>query len=1047
HLTYRELNQRADQLARYLQKLGVEPDTLVGVYIERSPEVLIGLLGILKAGGAYVPLDPTYPSDRLAFMLADAQVRVLLTHPPLCSSTAELLAATGDQTPGQPPVVVDLAADWPTIVQTQETPVTDQVTATDLAYVIYTSGSTGHPKGVQLEHQSVVNFLLSMAQAPGIKQSDRLLAVTTISFDIAVLELFLPLSIGAAVEIVSQSKAADGRRLLEKLPSATVMQATPATWQMLLAAGWSGSPHLKILCGGEALTKPLARQLLRRGRSVWNMYGPTETTIWSTISKIKDAPEEIGIETIGRPIANTQLYILDGNGQPTPVGVVGQLHIGGKGLARGYRNRPDLTSEAFIPNPFGEGKLYRTGDLARYLPDGTIEFLGRSDHQVKVRGFRIELGEIEATLAQHPAVIDSVVVVREDQVGDKRLITYLSTEERFVENDDITSELRIYLQQKLPEYMVPAGFVMVESFPLTPSGKIDRQALPAPNFTIGLSAGYVAPGTPTEATLAAIWTDTLGVPQVGIHDNFFELGGHSLLAMQLVAQIQRELQVNVPLQAFFSEPTIAGLAGRIETLEPRGDALPGIVPVPEKRYHPFPLTDVQQAYWLGRSAAFALGQIATHIYLEIEMTGPDLARLQWAWQQLIARHEMLQMVIRADGRQQILESVPDYEIEITDLRGQAEDFIAAQLETIRQELSHQVLTTDQWPMFELRATRLNDTRTRLHLSFDALLADGWGFQILAREWPQLYHNPEVTLPALELSFRDYVLTEQRLLESTLYQQAQEYWFGRLDDFAPPPALPLAQDPTAISQPEFKRRQGRLESEQWQALKQRAGQAGLTPSTLLLAAFAEVLTYWSKSPRFTINLTLFNRLPLHPQVNDIVGDFTSLTLLEVDNGGGQSFKERSQRLQHQLWQDLDHRYVSGVRVLRELSRRQGQQVLMPVVFTSTLGLETNEAADLDQNEWGELVYGISQTPQVWLDHQVMEQQGALNFNWDAVEALFPEELLDDMFAAYCTLLDLLATSDDVWEQAAIQLLPESQLVQRATVNNTATSISEEMLHTL
>ncbi|MCP4996507.1 MAG: amino acid adenylation domain-containing protein, partial [Gammaproteobacteria bacterium] len=1078
HLTYRELNRRANQLAHYLQSLGVGPEVLVGIHMERSLEMVIALYGILKAGGAYVPLDPTYPQERLAFMFADAQTSIVLTQ----SHLAAQLPSSVDHI-----IALD---EWMPIPATGIENPQQSVAAHNLAYVIYTSGSTGQPKGAMNTHRAIVNRLLWMQAEYQLIPADTILQKTPFSFDVSVWEFFWPLLVGAKLGVAQPEGHKDPLYLVDTIRQwhITTIHFVPSMLQAFLEAEVEVCHSLhRVICSGEALPLTLQERFFSKSQAeLHNLYGPTEAAVDVTYWACQP-DTRLSTVPIGRPVANTQIYLLDQILQPVPVGVPGELHIGGVQVARGYHNRPDLTREKFIANPFGEGYLYKTGDLARYLPEShplsegseppVIEYLGRTDHQVKIRGFRIELGEIETVLSQHPDVRETVVLAGEDQLSQKQLVAYVVSKslhdqasvsneqasradnlqgedhQLFTDNRSLFTDLRRFLQTKLPDYMVPVAFVSLDSFPLTPNGKIDRRALPAPDFTAGVSAGYVAPGTPTEATLAAIWTDTLGVPQVGIHDDFFELGGHSLLAIRLMAQIQTVLRAKLPLQRLFTAPTVAGLAAQIETLpenqasELSDHALPGVVPAPADRYEPFPLTDVQQAYWLGRSQTFVLGQVATHGYLEIEISNLDLARLEWAWQQLIERHDMLRMIIRADGQQQILETVPVYEVEITDLRGQSDRIIEARLETIRKELSHQMLATDQWPLFEIRATRLTDSHTRLHLSFDALLADGWGFQILVREWYQLYHNPEAALPVLELSFRDYVLTEQRLLESTLYQQAQAYWFGRLDDFAPAPALPLAQDPETISRPEFRRRQGQLGPEQWQALKQRAGQAGLTPSALLLAAFAEVLTYWSKNPRFTVNLTLFNRLPLHPQVNDIVGDFTSLTLLEVDNGGGQSFKERSQRLQHQLWQDLDHRYVSGVRVLRELSRRQGQQVLMPVVFTSTLGLETNEADDVDQNEWGEVIYGISQTPQVWLDHQVMEQQGMLIFNWDAVEALFPAGLLDDMFNAYCTLLDRLATSDDLWQQAGSQLLPAAQLVQRATVNDTAAPISEEMLHTL
>ena len=533
-LTYCELNERANQLAGHLSGLGVKPGVLVGICVERSLEMMIGLLGILKAGGAYVPLDPAYPKERLAFMLADSGASVLVTQQALFETLADHQAQ-----------VVCLDSDWPAIAQS---PITNNkllIAPDNLAYVIYTSGSTGKPKGVQIRHQAVVNFLHSMRRQPGLTPEDVLLAVTTLSFDIAGLELFLPLMTGARVVIVSRDTASDGVQLLEALTSsgATVMQATPVTWRLLLEAGWQAGSKLKALCGGEILPRDLAQKLLEQGVELWNVYGPTETTIWSTLYQVKEATGSI---PVGRPIANTTLYLLDQNRQLVPVGVPGELYIGGDGLARGYLNRPELTAERFVPHPFSDKPgehLYRTGDLARYLPDGNIEILGRIDHQVKVRGFRIELGEIEAALAGHPAVKENVVVVREDTPGDKRLVAYLVSAP---EQPPTARELRRYLREQLPDYMVPSAFVSLTSLPLTPNGKVDRKGLPAPERERpAVSVGSAQVLTPTEALVVKVWQETLKVNQVSVYDNFFDLGGHSLLSVEVITRLEKETGVKL----------------------------------------------------------------------------------------------------------------------------------------------------------------------------------------------------------------------------------------------------------------------------------------------------------------------------------------------------------------------------------------------------------------------------------------------------------------------------------------------------------------------
>jgi len=560
--TYRELNKHTNKIATILRKQGVKPETLVGLCVDRSPEMLAALLGIHKAGGAYVPLDPTFPHERLAFMLEDSSVPVLITQSSLISlfpnydGTLILLDKLDEQLPSTKKS------------SSRKKPIPD-----NLAYVLYTSGSTGKPKGVMIPHRALVNFLVSMLKRPGLSADDTLLAVTTLSFDIAGLELYLPLITGAKVVIADKETAYDPILLIQEMEhvNATVMQATPATWRMLIEAGWQGKKDLKILCGGEALPADLASELVERGHELWNLYGPTETTIWSTLYQIEKSGlnGSIGNVSIGRPIANTQIHILDAHGHPVPIGVSGELHIGGDGLALGYLNRPELTSERFVQHD-SLSTLYKTGDLARWLSDGNIEFLGRIDQQVKIRGFRIEIGEVESVLNQHPCIGQAVVVARRENSSEASLVAYVLpasgaalSESKGEEAD--AGQLREFLRTKLPEYMIPSAFVNLASFPMTPNGKVDRKALPAlSNDQLAVKAEYVAPRTAEEEAIAKICAEALNIECVGVHDNFFDLGGNSLVATRLVFQLQEHFQVKLPLVRLFESPTVAGLAAAIE---------------------------------------------------------------------------------------------------------------------------------------------------------------------------------------------------------------------------------------------------------------------------------------------------------------------------------------------------------------------------------------------------------------------------------------------------------------------------------------------------
>jgi amino acid adenylation domain-containing protein len=583
HLSYRELNRQANQVAHHLRKLGVGPDTLVGLCMERSVDLFIGLLGILKAGGAYVPLDAALPLSRLEFILADTGVSVLLTQ-----------ARLRDRLPAHQSRVVCLDTEKTTIAQESETNPVSEAKAQHLAYVIYTSGSTGTPKGVLVPHQAVVNHNIAVAKKFGLQAGDRILQFHSISFDAAVEELFPSWLSGAAVVLPRDGMPAPGGELLHLIEheQLTVLNLPTAYWHEWVSALSDLSVRLPaslrlVVVGGEKVLpeRASAWQRVAGAQVRWmNTYGPTETTVIATLHEPASDKRERADDAevpIGRPLANVQVYILDERLQPIPRGMVGELYIGGVGLARGYLQRPDLTAEQFVPDPFGEqpgSRLYRTGDLARYQPDGTITFVGRRDQQVKIRGFRVELGEVETVLRRHPAVREAVVIY-DGRNGSGRLVGYVVAES---EQETSGSELRGFLQQWLPEYMVPATFVALDVLPYTRTGKVDRQALPLPTPSRpDLAQPFVAPRTPTEETLVGIWTEVLRIERVGIHDNFFELGGHSLLATQVMSRVRTVFAADLPLRRFFETPTVAGLAESLDSLQQTGQHLqtPPLLPV------------------------------------------------------------------------------------------------------------------------------------------------------------------------------------------------------------------------------------------------------------------------------------------------------------------------------------------------------------------------------------------------------------------------------------------------------------------------------------
>ena len=565
-LSYEQLDKRSNRLANYLLQNGILPGNIIGLSITRSPEMIIALLAVMKAGAAYIPLDPLYPKSRIEFMLADSNARILITS-----------ASYKDQfdTFARKLTVEEI---WPLLPAYDEYLPPFPAIGSQLAYVLYTSGSTGKPKGVQIEHHSLVNFLLSMQKKPGMTASDTLLAVTTISFDISGLEIYLPLISGATMILADAEACRDGRILLEMIETRniTVMQATPYTWRMVLDAGWTKKYPLKVLCGGEAFPKEFGERLLEKCQSLWNLYGPTETTIWSSVKQIT---EKNGVITIGHPIDNTRFYIVDEFNNPVPPGIEGEICIAGDGLARGYLHRPELTKDKFVNIPDAQwpgAYMYRTGDLGKLLNNGEIICLGRIDRQVKIHGYRIEISEIEHALTGQPDIKDAAVVAREDHSGSQRLIAYLVLyPDKFpiqsVTNGDTTLPKEVfrswkdYLKKQLPYYMIPTEFVILASLPVTANGKIDRDRLPAPTNPVELADHhFISPGTPTERLVAAIWSEQLNVPDISIDSDFFELGGHSLIAVKIMMAIEEQTGRRLPLSSILQDATIQRLARLID---------------------------------------------------------------------------------------------------------------------------------------------------------------------------------------------------------------------------------------------------------------------------------------------------------------------------------------------------------------------------------------------------------------------------------------------------------------------------------------------------
>jgi amino acid adenylation domain-containing protein/thioester reductase-like protein len=1039
-LSYDRLNREADELARKLTLCDVGPDCSVGVCLERGPDMIIALLAILKAGGAYLPLEPDYPPVRLQDMIARAGARVMLTHRDL------------ERRLGMPQELRILHLDGPRHEPALRTQGAAEVAAPGLqadhlAYLMYTSGSTGRPKGVMISHGGLLNRLQWMQSAYSLCAADRVLFKTPFGFDVSVWEIFWPLMTGAALVVARPEGHRDPGYLSALIRSrgVTVAHFVPSMLQRFLEEGSVSQCHSlrHLVCSGEELSLALKERcvnLLPQVR-LHNLYGPTEATIDVTAFDCGNLAPQASRVPIGQPIANTWIYILDRRQRRVPVGVVGEIYIGGAGVARGYVSQPDLTAERFIPNPFGAAlgtRLYRTGDLGRWRTDGNIEYLGRNDHQVKLRGFRIELGEIEAYLSQHPSVAEVAVALRESVPGDKRLVAYLVLADRSTGAGAARSieELRAFLAARLPEQMIPSMFVTLEAMPVTRNGKLDRGALPAPDDTSLVHRPYLQPQSPLEVALCAIWRELLRVERIGRDDNFFELGGHSLLALQVTAAIRESLGVDVPLQTLFESPTIAALAATSAFSQVRladgvgaGASIHAIAHDGAHRYDPYPLTDMQQAYWIGRLGGFQLGDVGAYAYFELDLPDLDIGRLSQAWKRLVARHDALRTVLTEDGQQRALRDVPPYEIGCHDLRHVPDEKVQTLLAEIRERLCRTKTVVESWPPFAVEVSRLPGGKVRVHMGIDELVCDAGSIGILHGELALLYENPDVTLPALTCAFRDYVLAEQRLRGTALHERAKSYWRNTLADMPAAPPLPLRVAPESIAKPRIRSEVSVFEAAELGLLKAAAARWNLTPSVILLVVYADVLRRFSGSHRFSLNITVLERPP-EKAFRRLVGNFVSMLPLVLDTSGSQTFIDRARGLQQQLWRALDHRLVSGVASMRELvqAQRIAGATVLPVVFTSTLGL-TQEAADA---AIGAYAFSVMQTPQVWLNLSLAEIGGALHCAWIHVEGLFPDGLLGAMSQDFSQKVLELAREPVTWQarhapRAPVELLPAEPLV--------------------
>jgi len=1028
-LTYSELNQKANQVAHHLRSLGIGPDVLVGLFVEPSIEMLVGLLGILKAGGAYVPLDPNYPIERFAFLVEDTGAPVLLTQEHLMNRLPVVWAQ-----------VVCLDSDWDLIEQHSKQDPANKVEPENLAYVIYTSGSTGKPKGVMATHGAIANDALAMIALSGIGTSQRLFQMVSLSFDASAQQIFMTLGSGASLVLHSRPDELPVADLIEECEKSgvTTLYLPPAYWHQMVdefAARQAPVPEWidMVLVGGESPS--LARlskwaDVLMHESGFVNAYGPAEATVTATAYKThldKSKLDGLTSVPIGRPIANVQVYVLDSHLNPAPVAVAGELYIGGAGLVRGYLNHADLTAEKFIPNPFsGEPgqRLYRTGDLARYLTDGNLEFLGRADQQVKIRGVRIELGEIETALMRHSEVSQAVVITRDGPRENKQLVAYVAF------RDDAAAEngnLRDFLREQLPDYMIPAAFVQLSAIPLTPNGKIDYKALPGSEQTRGEQQNeYVAPRTETERVLAGIWCSLLGIEQVDVQDNFFDLGGHSLDATQLVSRTREAFQVELQMQTLFENPTIAGMAESIKAVKNAGGGLQ-VPPIrPASRDGLLALSFAQQRLWF--IYQMKPDSVAYNVPAAVLLKGHlDVAVLEQTISEVMKRHESLRTTfVLIDGQPaQVINPAKPVKIPVVDLSHMPEAIRETEVLRLANEEAEQPFNLSDGPVLRVGLLRLASEEHVVLFTMHHIISDGWSAGIFVKEVAAHYaaflQGKPSPLPDLEIQYADFAAWQREWLKGEALEEQLSYWEKQLAGAPAVLELPADRPRPAVHTFKGAVHEFEIPATVVQSLKTIGNREGATLFMTLLAAFNTLLSHYTGQEDIVVGTDIANRN--HAETEGLIGFFINQIVMRTDLSGDPRFIELLRRVRAEAFDAYAHqdlpfeRLVAALRPERHLSHTPVFQVKFvlqnaPMETIELPGLSFSPLTVPSTSVGYDLILSAEETPE--------GLQSALHYSTD----LFDEVTARRMAGHFRTLLASIA-SDPQQRKSDLQILTDGE----------------------
>ena len=995
-ITCKELDEKSAQICNFLIEKGIKQGDIVAVLGERKKETIINILGILKSGAAYVAIDPEHPLERQKYILENSRSKLYIDRDFYGKNKVSSYSAINPQIEYDPK---------------------------GLAYIIYTSGSTGRPKGVAITHESAMNTVIDINQKFGVNKEDNIIGLSSMCFDLSVYDIFGSLSTGATlVEIPDIHDMKYISEIIEK-EDITIWNSVPAVIDMLIIHNdaqnnyvetgsediievklWGDSLRL-VLLSGDWIPVSLPDKIKEQyeNAEIISLGGATEASIWSIYYPIEKVDTSWKSIPYGKPLANQEYYVLNYDLKDCPVGVAGELYIGGKGLAREYYRDEEKTKSAFI-NHSKYGRLYRTGDYGVMSREGNIIFLGRRDHQVKISGHRIELGEIENQLLKYENINNCVVVDWEKDRGQKYLCAYIISEDIFDEE-----EIRKFLSLSLPEYMVPQYYERISSIPVNINGKVDKKKLQKPETKS--KDNIVLPRTEMEKNVSMIWEEVLNISPISVKDSFMNLGGDSIKMVKVLSEMTKILGIKISFKEFIKENSIEKISFLLErkTSNSKSNIYPYMRHNSDNEYEEFPLTDVQMAYLLGRDEKFALGGVSTHGYYEI-LTKLDIKTLEINLNRLIQKQPMLRTIINDKGKQQMLKNVPYYKIKTTDLTSLDIKDVNKEIINERKRMSHHVFDVSEWPLFEFKAFKISESEYYLFIGIDLLIADGSSMRILVKG---LLDNDIKTSTNL-FNYKDYVEALEDFKNSETYSDDKKYWENKILSLPSSPGLPLKGSINEIIKPYFKRCESVVGNELWTRIKSISRSEGITVSSLLYSAYAYILGYWSNQPELTVNVTVFTRYPFNENVNNIIGDFTSVILVDSDVKNVTNFWDFAKKSQKNMLEALEHRHYDGINVIREIKKKKGlqNQAIMPVVFTSLL-FSMDEEDNSTINDLGEIKMGVSQTSQVYLDYQVMETKEGLSVTWDYVEELFDESMINQMFNQYISLIESLAGENVVY----------------------------------